>query len=263
MNMLANFKGIVKPIARWIKRHSTKLLAGGAIVSQMLGYYFMHKEAPIVRDRLAELDENATWKDKFKAAGPIYLPAAGMLLLSCGCIVGGCAIGEKRTAIMAGLYSASEAALRRTEQEIVKCVGEEKAQEIHKAVADDILQDNPVKAREIVDTGKGDTLFLELLTGRYFRSNIDTVKNEIADFRMYVLSKEYGSVNDYCEYLGLKPAKLGDYHGWSLNKNIDVYFDAGNTDDGELCWIIRHLQEPVLYNGKEPRSYTECESCYP
>ena len=39
----------------WTKRNSTKLLAAGAVVSQWIALWFMHKEAPIVKERLDAL----------------------------------------------------------------------------------------------------------------------------------------------------------------------------------------------------------------
>lgn len=257
-----NLRPLMKTLWDWAKRNSTKLLAGGAIGSEIFGFWLMHKEAPIVRDRLDELGDDATWKEKFKAAGPVYLPAAGMLLLSIGCIAGGCAVGEKKAALIASLYSASQATLQRTEQELIEAVGPEKAQEIHRRVANDILKDNPMDPTMVEETGKGKILFFDPLAGRYFRSSPDAVKNDTADFKNYVLSKCFGSVNDWYEHLGIRRAKLGDSQGWLIEHNIDMWLDEGHHDCGELCWVIRHLNEPVLYNGKRPKNFNECENCY-
>lgn len=257
-------KPLFRTILGWTKRNSTKLLAGGAITSQILGYWFMHREAPIVHERIKALGENATWKDKFKAAGPVYLPAAGMLLLSSGCIIGGCALGEKKAAVMASLYSASEAALRRYEKKVVETIGEDKAQELHDAVASEVVKEKPPKCREIFETGRGNVLFYDPLTDGYFRSDLGRVKSDIGDFKAHVLTKSFGSVNDLREFLGLNNAKLADFFGWSIDKNIDVWFDKGEDQSQELCWVIRYMQEPVWYNGKEPRDFNcEYERCYP
>ena len=245
-----NFKGIAKGAANFIRQHSTKILAGLAILSEAAGFYFMHKEAPIVRDRLDELDENAKWTDKLKVAAPVYLPAIGMFLLSSGSIVGGCVLGEKRIAAVTSLYTVTEAMARKTEEKLVEVLGDEKAKEVHSAVAKDILNENPKTAENVIQTKHGNILFFEPLTGRYFRSSVDAVKNANVDFKNYISNKIWGSVNDWYEFLDIGEASMGNYFAWNVTHTFEPWLDDGHTDDGELCWVIRNLNEPVLYNGK-------------
>lgn len=253
-------RAIGRVIGGWCKRNSTKILAGTAIIAECLGFWFMHKEAPVVRDRLDELDENAKWYEKVKVAVPVYLPAIGMLLVSSGSIIGGCVIGDRKLAAATTLYTVTNAALQKTEEKLVEVLGDDKAQEVHKAVADDILKSNPVKAREVALTGKGDVLFYEPLSGRYFRSSLDAVKNANVDFRSYVVSKVWGSVNDWYGFLGLEKAQFGNYFGWNVEYNMDAWFDEGHTDDMELCWVIRHIRKPILADGCDPKDFDELDS---
>ena len=254
-----NVRAIGRVIGGWCKRNSTKILAGVAIVSEALGFWFMHKEAPIVRDRLDELDENAKWYEKVKVAGPVYLPAIGMLLLSSGSIIGGCVIGDRKLAAATALYSVTDAALRKTEAKLVEVLGDDKAQEVHKAVADDILKSDPVKVKEVALTGKGDVLFYEPLSGRYFRSSLDAVKNANVDFKAYVIKEIWGSANNWYDFLGIEKAKFGNYFGWNVDHNLNAYFSEGHTTDGELCWVIRHINEPILADGCIPKDYDELD----
>lgn len=257
-----NLRPFIKGAWMWCCKHAPKLLAGTAIAAEALGFYFMHKEAPVVNDRLKALPEGATWKDKFKAAGPVYLPAAGMLVLSAGCIIGGCTLGEHRVAMMASLYSASEAVLRKYEEQAIDKLGKEKAEELHKAVAQEVLEDANIDPSQILNTGKGNTLFYDPLTGRAFRSSIEAVKNDSLEFKKYILNNMWGSVNDWYDELGIEHAKLADIVGWNVDHNINPWYQEGSYN-GELCWVIRHLEEPVMYNGKQPKSFDCCEACYP
>ena len=259
MNLRPLFKGIWS----WTKRNSTKLLAAGAITAEAFGFYFMHREAPVVRDRLEELGPDAKWIDKLKAAGPVYLPAAGMFILSAGCIVGGCAVGEKKAAIMASLYSMSEATLRKYEQEIVDKVGEKKAKEIHDSVAQDLLDERPLTPTEVILTGKGNVLFFDPWSGRYFRSSLDAVKNDIADYNTFVSSQCWATFNDFYDCLGIGEAQCAEYFGYNLDHKLVVAFDEGSTTNTkELCWVLRYAEKPVMWNGKQARNFRECENCY-
>ncbi len=254
-----NMKLFARAFGNWCKRNSTKILAGVAIVSEGLGFYFMHREAPIVRDRLDELGDDAKWYEKIKVAGPVYLPALGMFLLSSGSIVGGCVIGDRKTAAAMALYSVTDAALHKTEEKLVEVLGDEKAQEVHKAVANDILKSNPVSAKEVSLTGKGNVLFFEPLSGRYFRSSLEAVKNDNVDFKAFVIRHIWGSANDWYTFLGLERAKLANIVGWNVEHNMNAYFDEGHTKDGELCWVIRHSSEPILGDGCKPIDFDELD----
>lgn len=258
-----NLRPIFKTIWCWTKRNSTKLLAGGAITAEALGFYFMHREAPIVRDRLEELGPNAKWIDKLKAAGPVYLPAAGMFILSAGCIIGGCAVGEKKAAIMASLYSMSEATLRKYEKEIIDKVGEKKAKEIHDSVAQDLLNEKPLTPTEVILTGKGNVLFFDPWSGRYFRSSLDAVKNDIADYNNFVSNQCWATMNDFYDHLAIGEALFAEYFGYNLDHKLVVGFDEGSTSNTkELCWVLRYVEKPVMWNGKNAKAFRECENCY-
>lgn len=247
-----NVRPLLKNMAMWARKNAPKILAGLAIASEAAGFYFMHKEAPVVRDRLKELPDDATWKDKIKAAGPIYLPAMGMLILSSGCIITGCVAGERKAALLTGLYSASEAALRKYEEKVVDVLGKEKAQELHDEMAKDTLKDIQVTDSSIVYTGNGADLFLEPLTGRIIASSKQAIKNAETDAKAKIQEVDWVTVNQWFDYLNIDRARLGGYAGWNKDSKIDIGFDTGWTNDGRPCGVIYYYNMPVLYNGHEP-----------
>ena len=242
-----NTRKLMINIGRAIRRDSTKIFAGAAIAAQAIGYYCMHKEAPIVRDKIKALPENATGMDKFKAAAPVYIPAAGMFLISSGCIIGGCIAGERKAALMAGLYSASEAALRRYEEKVVEKIGPEKAQEIRRETANDILERHSEKKVGIIATGCGDELFYDTLSGRYFTSDKLTVRNACNSMNRLIIGDVWGSLNEWYIELGLDEIGAGDYLGWNVDHLMDIDFDTADTPFERPCYVIHYRNEPVLY----------------
>lgn len=261
MNLRPFFKGVWS----WTKRNSTKLLAAGAITAEALGFWFMHKEAPIVRDRLDELPEDAKWYEKVKVAGPVYLPAIGMMLLSMGCIVGGCAMGEKKAAVMASLYSASEASLRRLEEKVVKEIGPEKAKELHDQAAEELAKANPPKPSNVKNTGKGTDLFFDRRTGQWFLSSYNAVKNDAVDFNNYLREKMIMEFNDWLEFVGEERAELGDYFGFDNDHPLNISISGEcRTEDGQLYYILDYAGTvPLMYNGKRAIEFSRYEDCFP
>lgn len=239
---------ILKGLGRFLKRHAGKILAGCAIASEVLGFWFMHKEAPIVKERLDELGDDATWIDKAKVAGPVYLPAFGMLLLSVSCIAGGCAVGERKAAILSSLYSASEAALMQYQDAVVKKLGKDEAQEIQNEIAADICKKNPPVVADVVETGKGDQLFCEPLTARYFKSSRVEVEAAVNRINKRIFSDMWVTANDWFYELGLsEPAALGDYVGWNVDNLMSVSFTPGETINcDQTCFVIGYINRPVF-----------------
>ena len=245
---------ILKGLGRFVKRHAGKILAGCAIAAEAVGFYLMHKEAPVVKERLEELkktDPDSTWIDKVKVAGPVYLPAFGMLLLSTGCIIGGCAVGERKAAILTSLYTASETALMQYEEAAVKKLGVEKAQEIQDAVAADICEKHPIVEADVIATGKGDQLFMEPLTARYFTSSKVNIEAAVNRINKMIISDMWVSANDWFYELGLsEPAALGDIAGWNVDNMLTINFTPGATTDDRSCFVIGYENRPVLYRGR-------------
>lgn len=258
-----DLKPILKGFWGWTKRNSTKLLAAGAILAEATGFYFMHREAPIVRKRLDELGPDAKWTDKLKAAGPVYLPAVVMFVISSGCIIGGCAAGEHKAAVLATLYSASEAGARRLEKKIVDEFGKDKAQELHDKVADDLAKQTPPIPDEIEETGNGHDLFFDPWTGRWFRSSLKAFEAANARFKDYILKNMWGSFNDWLEFQGREKGECGDMVGWNVEHMFECYTRGDERYlDRELYRKINYVTKPVLYNGKDPRPFSDQDCCY-
>jgi len=236
-----------RPIVNFIRKHLTKILAGCAITSEAIAMYFMHKEAPVVHEKLKQLPENATAVDKIKTAAPVYLPAFLMMLTSMGCIVGGTIYGDRQQALLASLYSASEVALANYQKKVVEKLGADKAQELHDDIAKDLIAQRPVNDLNIYATGKGDQLFYDTLSGRYFTSTKNEVEQAEIRYNKKIISQMWLSVNDWYDELGLEHIGLGETWGWNVDHLLELGYSAQATNDGRTCWVIGYYGYPVLY----------------
>ena len=258
-----NLKPFLRGFWTWTKHNSTKLLAVGAIIAEATGFYSMHREAPIVQKRLEELGPDAKMLEKVKVAGPVYLPAIIMFVLSSGCIVGGVAAGERNAAKLAILYSASEASAKRLEQKIIDEFGKDKAQEMHDKIANDLAKQTPQIPDEIEETGYGHELFFDPYTGRWFRSSIKAFEEANRKFNDYVQRNMWGTFNDWLEFQGRERGRCGDIVGWNIDHLLDCYTKGDERHrDRELYHVIVYVEEPRLYNGKLPKNFSDQDCCY-
>lgn len=255
-----SMKPILKMAVKFCQKNATKILAGGAIVSEIIGFWMMHKRAPIVYEKLKALPPDATKMDKFKTAAPLYLPAAIMLVTSSGCIIGGCALGEARLAAMTNLAMMSETALAKYEQKVVDKIGEDEAKKMHDEIAKEVSSEKALpKSDRIVATSSGSDIFYEPLTERYFTSCEKAIYDAAHNFNNKYggnSNEMFGSVNDWYDELDIPHAVLGEYAGWNVDHTLSISLprEWENTPDGRPCKRICYWEYPVLLNGSDHRA---------
>lgn len=246
-------KPILKVIVEFGKKHATKILAGGAILTEIAGFWMMHKEAPEVRKRLDALPKDAKMIDKIKTAAPVYLPALLMLATSGGCIIGGCALGEARLAAMTNLAMASEATLARYEQKMIDKLGKEKVNEMQQDIAKDLMQEQPPTSDTIIPTTHGTDLYYDYLSGRYFTSSDEWITRAVRKVNDRIDGiGMWAEVNDFYDELEIPQIGLAKHKGWNIDHKLHIEIgEWESTPNGRPCKPILYIQPPVLFNGHE------------
>lgn len=249
-----SIKPILKSILKFGKKHLPKILAGGAIATEIAGMWMVHKKAPEVHEKLNELSEDATAMDKIKVAAPLYLPAALMVVASSSCIIGSVALGEARVAAMTELAMASQATLSRYEQKVIDTMGKDKAMELQNDIAKDLMKERPATQQTIIPTGHGTDVFYDPLSGRYFESSETWINNAAREMqnRINCGPSMSAEVNEWYDELDIDEVGLGMGKQWDIDHKFAI--EIGSWEDmpnGRPCRPILYLQNPVLYNGKE------------
>lgn len=262
--MNVNLQPIIKEGWNFVKKHSTKFLAGGALGAEILGFWFMHKEAPVVRQKLDELPPEATTLDKIKTAVPIYLPAATMLLISGGCIVGGAVAAasiETKLVAMTNLAMANQATLKKYEEKMINEIGPEKAKEMHDQVAQEICEEAvPTDQKHITATTHGTDIFFDPLCNTLFTSSEHYIRKAAAKLndRINGGTELYVEVNDWRYELGLKPAILGKGWCWRIGNSISIEFSTPKQlDDGRWYRDIIYFNPPTLPDGSNANAISK------
>lgn len=91
---------------------------------------------------------------------------------------------------------------------------------------------NDTKKHIIEDTGYGDIIFTEDLTGRRFKSSLESVYSAIDLLQNEFERHNFVPLNSFYTYLGIQPTAAGDILGWSVNQSIlDPYLDEVDYAD--------------------------------
>lgn len=189
-------------------------------------------------------NEKITATEVIKTVGPTYAPTIIAGGITIGCIIGAAKISARRNAVISGLYAASEFALKEYQKKVIERLGEKE----HKAVRDEIAQDqlnaHPVQNSQVILTGKGDHLCRDSLSGRYFRSDIEKIRKAQNDLNRAIINNMYISLNEVYEELGLEEVELGKYSGWDVDHLLDFSFSSGISTEGEPCLVLNYGEAP-------------------
>lgn len=237
---------------RSVKKHSPTILTGvgiaGMITTTILAVQATPKALRLLEEKKADISEPEKLPpiEAVKAAWKVYVPAVLTGILSTVCLIGANSVNQRRGAALAAAYSLSESALKEYREKVVETIGKKKEQAIRDDIAKDRVTANPV--REVVVTDRGSTLCYDSLSGRYFKSDIETLRRTVNDLNRRMRDEMFISLNDfYCavDNPDLSPTKLGDSLGWNIDKGyIDLGFSSQLTADGTPCLVLDYTVVP-------------------
>lgn len=237
-----DFRTNIKVLGENINKHSPSIMTAlgviGTISTAILASRATIKAYSILVEDIEPLD-------KFKQTWKLYLPAAVSGVGTIGCIIAVNQVHLERTAALTSLYSLTDIAFKEYQKKVVELVGSKKEDLLRGELSQDKLDQHPIGDREVIFTGNGDHLFFDVLSARYFRSDIETVRKIINDFNVELLTEMYKPLNDFYYELGLEATGMGNNLGWNVENGIlDVKFSAKIAENSEPCIVIDYRIQP-------------------
>lgn len=244
----------VKPavIKKVLIKNSPQILTGIGIVGMVTAAILAVHETPkalklIEEEKKEQKKKELTKTEVVQTTWKCYVRPVGLGLISIGCVVGGQRESLKRTAALATAYSLSEAAFKEYREKNIELFGEKKDKEVYGKIAEDKVAQNPPKPEKIIATGKGDSLFYDPLSDRYFYFSIDKMEKVENRMNKRLISEMYISLNDiYKEIPNLGPIgdSVGEGVGWSVDKDmISIDYSPIIVPDGPFadqpCIVLR------------------------
>lgn len=223
------------------------------------------KAADILEEKEAEKGEDLTTKEKAEAVAKTYIVPAVVAGATIGAIVLSNSEHMKIEAGLTAVAAAAGAELKTHKREIERFLKKEPElkkrmtpEESHEDFFDTARYGGPdiTKGEEIIDTGRGNTLFFDWYSRRWFRSSeVDIALAMYHMNRNNALGMEQ-TLNDWYEWLGIPGVDEGDTLGWPWEWMmeelecywIDITFDKRFTDSGEEYYIVSFDWDPVDMN---------------
>lgn len=206
-----------------------------------------HRAAVKTERRLKAEDELRPFdrKEAFKMVWINYIPPVLSGTATVAAIVFANRIGTKRAAALAAAYTISEKAYIEYRDKVVEHIGANEDRKIRDEVVRDRIAANPPSESNVIIIGDGDHLFMEMYTGRYFRSSMEAVKKAVNETNYTINTHGYASISDFYQHINLPVTAVSDEMGWTSDKLMDVDFTAMISENGQPCVAINFMTGPV------------------
>ena len=247
-----NIQGLAKHVERVAVDNSPAILTAigvtGTVTTAIFASKASFKAADIIREMesvepVAD-DPKQRLLDRTKATWQLYIPAVGVGTATIACIVFANQIGTRRAAAMAAAYSMSEKAFTEYREKIVEKVGATKEQEARDEIAQERVERNPLGSQVIVMNDR-EVLCFDQYTGRYFNSDMETLKQAQNKINYRMIRENYASLNDFYDSIGLDWVPSGDDIGWNSDQMLELSFTTVLSDDQRPCIAIDFHTVPV------------------
>lgn len=247
-----------KDVQASLARRSPEILMGigiaGMITTTVLAVKATPKAVKLIDQRKDELEvDKLTPIDTVKTTWKCYVPAVITGVASVACLIGSNSVNSRRNAALATAYKLSESAFSDYRNSVVETIGEKKEKTVRDKVSEKQVKENPVNKTEVIVTGRGQTLFFDPLSHRYFYSDMEKIKRAENRLNKDIICDPFESgvtVNDFYAEIGIPGTATGDSLGWKrANYLIDIYPSAqmaeeGTEHEGQPCIVLNHYNPP-------------------
>ena len=185
--------------------------------------------------------ENArdlTPKDRIKRHWKRYIPAVGTGALTVTAIVSANRIGTRRAAGIAAAFTLSEKLHSEYKDHVAEKFGVNKERELRDEVAQARVA-NTSGSTEVIVVGT-EVLCLDEYSGRYFKSDYETIRRAENEINHEVNNNSYASLTDFYNKLGLDRTKMSDEVGWNTERMLKVDITSALTKEGKPCLAVSY-----------------------
>ncbi len=214
---------------------TTAVLTGKATYSAVVSEFMDGYETS---DWQTDLYGDYTARKRIKRHWKLYIPAMGSGLLTVTAIVGANRIGTRRAAGLAAAFTLSEKAYVEYRDKVVEKLGADKERALRDELAQDRVNRTPGSSQVFI-TGT-DVLCLDAYTGRYFKSNIETLKAAQNSINAEVINQSYAALTDFYNAVGLPKTGASDEVGWNVEHMLELEFSTALSEDGQPCICVSY-----------------------
>ena len=241
---MRNFPALLKKAEKVVADNSPLIMTVIGVTGTLATAYLAGKASFKAAELLAEEDPDQDTLEKVKVVWKLYVPAAGTAVITVAAIIFSHHVSSRRAAALAAAYALSERAFDEYKEKIVERMGEKKETAIRDELNQERLDRDPVSKREIIIVN-GNVLCYDKLTGRYFLSDMETIRKAVNDINEQIIHSHYASLGDFFDKIGLPQTGLSEELGWNLDTTMEVHYTTAMSDDNRPCIVLEYEVSPA------------------
>jgi len=246
--------GLVKVVSKFASDNAPAILAGTAVAGVVGTAVAVGKGTWQAAEdiRTAELIKGdpisgiytMPTKERVQLVWKRYIPAAAVAGTTVVCIIAGATVSGRRNAALIAAYSVSESMFSEYKDKVIEQFGEGKETKVRDAIAQDHVNQNPA-SNQVAILGDGEVLCYEAITGRYFRSTVQTIRNAENRINYQINNDMYATQNEFFELIGLPATGMGETLGWNNGTPLEVQISSILTEDEKPALHVGYRRLPV------------------
>lgn len=235
-------------VKTFLRSNSPALLSGAAVfgtlatagLSYRAGYKIGYDEAV----NNVNLDDNEPAVDKTKRIVKrhwvLLSQPATSTTLTITAIVLSNRVSAGRTAAATAAYALAETTLSEYREKVVEKFGEKADGEIKADIQQDRVERDQPRPDAIVITNGGSQLCKEAYTGRYFLTDMETLRRAQNDLNAMLIMQDCVTLSEWYHMIGLSGTTHDHDLGWNSDKLMELEFSAVITEDGRPCMVFEY-----------------------
>lgn len=247
---MINITQLALPAQKFLQNNATTLLTGvgvtGTVATAVLAGKGGYKAALIIDterqarkpspgEDISGEDRTITHQDKVKLVWPEFIPAIGVGTVTIASILFAHKMNAGRAATLAAAYSLSENKLNEFRAKVTEKLGPEETADLEKKEV--VVPNMPVFV-------EGDVLFLDTLTGRYFRSTLYTVQQAELTTNREIMKHGYASAGLFYSEIDMDDSEILEDLGWDSLYLVNLNLTPAINAEGKLYIVMDHLSKP-------------------
>lgn len=190
-------------------------------------------------------DSELTTQEKVEATWKCFVPAAVSIGVTITAIIFAAQVNERRNAALMSAYSVVEKSYGEYRAKTISKVGKTKEQAIRDELAQDRVSENPPRQSEVIIIAEGKNLCRDSFTGRYFNTDMQTLRKVENDINFEIRNQGYASLSDVWDRLGLVHTSGSDDLGWNGDRQFEMKISTTLSDQNQPCFSIEFFPPPA------------------
>lgn len=226
---------LTKQAEKLLHDNSPAILTAIGVSGTLSTAYLVGKASFEAAEVLSEDDFERVPKKKAELVWKLYIPAAISASITIGCIIAANRVGSRRAAAAYSVLTVTEKAFAEYKDKVVETIGERKERTVQDNIVQDRVNANPTAGRDIIVAGPGNVLCYETYTGRYFYSDMESLRKAVNELNSRLNREMYANLSDFYSIVGLPYTSNSNDIGWDSDKLLELRYTTVLSDDGRPC----------------------------